>query len=487
MKRVLFILSVALLLWSGTLFSLVEYYNPAEITEEHYPFYELYLANHSENLTTLSKEDWAFGAAIYKPHRAKWSTYQQLNYSHKDYASSYKILKGRRINANYSVANAIGIRYGIENRQFEVSIEPGFVYRYNGNWHFGLSNRLELKSEEWSDLRLNNELSGLIHLKLNPLSKIVFRVNTFPKAEVIYQHKQGRIGVELGLGVAFDESKTAYLGRLGLAYSFKSKELGLSTLKEEGYSRKLYLSEQYGDYTPPLVFSETLFPFKKEYQGRYGLALEPVVEQMPDADYRLTVKRGDNLTRISRQLPIEVEDRFHNNPLLIAQYNKLSSPSLISPGQVLNLPVKMTQKPTEVFISTEIKQSIQQALSILEMTDLIEAKVNQSLWTYKLYGAKSFAESMPIKADIGNLSLLNTQALIEINERNPKVAIRKLRFALSVDDQSAITHTNIGVAYYLNNNRKEAKYHLQKGVELNKEYGLNLDLTLSNKILQRLK
>ena len=121
------------------------------------------------------------------------------------------------------------------------------------------------------------------------------------------------------------------------------------------------------------------------------------------------------------------------------------------------------------------------------MSNTIETRVIGGLWAYRLNQAHSISSFIPFLADIGNPSLLNIQSMLEMESGSYKAAIRKLRFASVIDEDSPVLHHNLGIALYLDKQYEEAKLHLHKAIELSEMYNAHLDFELAKEVLRELK
>jgi hypothetical protein len=458
--------------------------NPAYITNNYYPAFGFSISEKSKKLTELPLNNWSLEGRYYKPSRLGYATLHSSTFSQHDI--NYRLIKAKRKSAFISYGGGVGAGYDYHNKKAQFEFEPGVIYRYTGNWHFGLYDRLTVGLDKSNNLHIENKLCGQGKLQFNQSHLLLLEMNSTPEVELIYSHTEGKISIDTGIGLRHNKY-TPITGKIAIAYKLGKEQLEVSGSKKSFFDKSVSYDHFFGEYTPPISYAETFFPLKKPYLNRHGIVIQQAVDTLPRINYEKVVKRGDTLSKISRSLPPEVEELYKNDPNKIALYNGIKPSSPLKQGQVIRVPIKTPKIQRDYHLPLNVQNYVGTLLDSIELSNTIETRVIGGLWAYRLSHSHSVSNFIPFRADIDNLPLLNIQSLLEIESGSYKAAIRKLRFAIVIDEDSPVLHHNLGTALYLDKQYEEAKFHLHKAIELSEMYDAHLDFELAKEILRELK
>ncbi len=375
--------------------------------------------------------------------------------------------------------------YDFNNNTYNFNNTTSMIYKHTGNLDYTFTNRIE--TAFGGGIHLKNRVSATAGLNIDRQNRFCVSLNTAPGLGVSW--KAIRSGVVTNIALDFERllrSKSRINLTFSLGLSRGDNRIGTKIYAANHYRQTFSYEMRYGHYQPPITYSPTIFPITKQESLHYGLSLMKMIDYIPTSDIVITVRRGDYLNRISQNLPDTADESFRNNITAIARYNDIRPPYTIHPGQRLKVPPKITAIDREDLpqIDEIERERIKEAVSIARTSDLMETRLSAALWAYLLDGKDEMMALLPVRADIENKYLLNTQALAEVELRNPKTAIRKLRFAIDIDPSCPILNTNLAVAYILDNDLKNAELYLVKGIELSQKNGM--DTSFHKEVLEQI-
>ena len=163
--------------------------------------------------------------------------------------------------------------------------------------------------------------------------------------------------------------------------------------------------------------------------------------------------------------------------------------SVIHPGQEIRIPTKKKIERELPSLTEAEKMVVEELLSAIAKSDVIEVRLIGALWKWQFSQQDELHSMMPVRADLENNLLLNTQALVEIADRNYKSAVIKLIFALEIDPECPITIGNLALAHYLDENYSEASIYLDQFLVIAEELGLDTEVhrTIAKELQRKIR
>lgn len=442
--------------------SLMETDSSSELAGYYYPSFGLgigYVIPESDFSKSLR-----YGIYFYQftPTRLGLNSLKKTGFS-TDNEIFISFAAAKRSSSLYYGGAEIYAGYHIDKNNFNITNRVSVLFKRSGNLDYGIQNKLTLTTID--SVILSNRVALTTGLNVNNNNRLTASFLSTSDFKFSWQTSLNNLRFKTGLRTENIFSPGINIGLfLSIGYTFDRFSLITSFDIGDHYEQRIIYEREYGPYTPPISFSPAFFPVKKQPDFEYGLASMKLMDNPPEPDIVLTVKRGDSLYQISRNLPGNADIIYHNNIVAIADYNQIKSPYAIFPGQKILVPSSQSEINRNQYSTCEIHlhQKIDHAIALGQNSDLIEVRVNSALWSYIIDGFYGMTDILPVRADIENKYLLNAQSIAELELRNPKSAIRKLNFSLNIDDNCPIINTNLSYAYFLDNQLEEAlRYMLQ--------------------------
>lgn len=383
----------------------------------------------------------------------------------------------KRYSALYYGGTVAETGFDFKSNTYHLNNTTSMIYKQTGNLDYSLSNTVE--TAFGGGVHLKNRLTGAAGFNLDRENRFVVSLDTSPGIGFTWRGRRENLnaGISLDIERVFSSRNQVNLA-VSIGFTNRNNRWLSKMSSGKNYRQSFSYEMRYGDYSPPITYSPTIFPLAKEKSLHYGLSLMKMIDYLPTSDIVITVRRGDYLNRISRNLPDTADESFRNNVTAIARYNDIRPPYTIHPGQRIKIPPKITSSERMITPCIDELDSsrIQEAIFAARTSDLIETRLNAALWAHIIDSEEDMMALLPVRADIENKYLLNTQALAEIELRNPKKAVRKLRFAITINPRCPVLNTNLAIAYILDNDLENAQHFLQEAIDLSTENGFDTSI-----------
>ncbi len=450
------------------------YDNPADISAYYYSQYGVYLGYQSNSIYTWNENTGSINLHYLLAARNSPVLYNELSYHNTAKTFTYSGTIAKRYSAKIIGGIEIQGGYSAAQRDTQIAVKPGIIYRKTGNFHYGIENKTRVLFSD--ETKIINIASALLRVNLNGNHSFIFELNQDSDFFISYSNLSNP-SFKLKLGI-HDFIKNSRDHSLGLQVNFQVNRHRLTTAvrKTNEYEYNIGFSSRVGSYKPPVSFPLALFPVVKTLNIKHALGIKQMADRLPEQDIVIKVKRGDNLTKISRSLPVDSDSYYNNNVSAIALYNNINTSSVLRIGQELRIPAKSIKTIREFTLSDKDKSIVEQVTAYSKTSELTELILISSLWNRQLSVNGGLHSMLPVRAEIENSFLLNTQSIAEIENRNYKGAIRKLKFALMIDESCPVINANLALALYLDNQQGEAVKYYLRSKELAKNYNLNFDV-----------
>lgn len=410
----------------------------------------------------------------YRPSREGYNIIRQAGYEGVDDYLYISLAASKRYSPLYYGGGTAETGYSFRKERFYLKGDASFLYKKTGNIDYSVNNKLSLAYG--NRLSARNVITLISGINTNRENRFTAYINTRPDIGLSWRRVFGNYQTKLSLETdRIITSRRGFNLNIELGKSLDNRKIATVTTTGRHFSQSFSYRVKYGDYTPPLTYAPTIFPVTGESHFGYSLSLMKMIDNVPEADIVITVRRGDNLNLISRRLPAEADDSYRRNINAIALYNNIRPPYVIHPGQQIRVPPKVLPGKHRDLpaLSERDTERVKEAISLLRTSDYMEIRLNAALWAYIIGGQSEKNAILPVRADVGNKFLLNTQSLAEMELRKPKSAIRKLTFALAIDPHCPVLTTNLAVAYYLDNKPQLARQYLIEAKELAETHSLD--------------
>ncbi len=371
---------------------------------------------------------------------------------------------GKRINPVFHLGAGLELSRNIDDKTNIISLLPGIQIKFTGNLRY--SGYLYLQKHD-SDQKtyVNSNLSYY----LNPDLRTSLSYDVEEKLRVDIDFIKN-IGISL---FAQSDLKNNLKDNLtaGLTISLNLEnsliKLEGSVLKdpeEKQYRQSAEYIYSFGKYTPPIVFAAPLYPVSGNALNKYGLVIDQQLSETTQKNVVIVVKPGDNLTQISRNLPVNALDHYKDNVAAISEYNNIADPSRIKVGQKIKIPVKVPSA-SDITVSEKDKANVDELLNTLLTTNLAELKITQAYWNLQLKDINAMKKHTPGNT-LNTPSMLNIKAIEAVAENNLDKADRLLTQAIKIDSTSHIYMFNKAVIDFQSGNYQKSYDTFINSIEL---------------------
>ncbi len=321
--------------------------------------------------------------------------------------------------------------------QTTVSIHPGLIFIPFGNLRIGVHDRYTNHPDE---NLLNVSASAIINQHIT--TRLAWDTDNVYDAEALFELKG--IGVFAGMSLDADGPLRDTMYRAGLAFQLEGwfARYGETFDERKEMPRDFRMAYLQGDFTPPVRFEARHYVVEKSPRQYRTLAITESIEDFRPDETEITIEKGDNLTRISRNLPTNADPAFRDNIRAIAEYNSIDDPSRIYVGQKIRIPVFKPAIDT-LRISDADRALIEGLLDRTYNTRIVETSISSALWRFRLDGVSAMRERLPSPSLLDHPELLNAQALSLVYSGEYEQAAELLRWALKSREVSPILQRNL--------------------------------------------
>ncbi len=371
---------------------------------------------------------------------------------------------GKRINPVFHLGTGLELSRNIDDKINTISFLPGIQIKFTGNLRYsGYLCFQKLDNDQKT--YVNSTLS--YYLNPNLRTSLSYDVDEKYRAEIDLIKSIGiSLFAQSNLKNNLKDNLTAGLTfSLNLANSLvKLEGAVVNDPEDKQYRQSAEYIYSFGKYTPPIVYEAPLYPVSGNALNKYGLMIDQQLSETTQKDVVIVVKPGDNLTQISRNLPINALDHYKDNVAAISEYNDITDPSRIKVGQKIKIPVKVPSA-SDITVSDEDKSEVDELLNTLLTTNLAEIKITQAYWNLQLKDINAMKKHTP-----GNIlntpGMLNIKAIEAVAENNLDEADRLLKQAILIDSTSHIYLFNKAVIDFQTGKYQESYDNLVNSIEL---------------------
>ncbi len=330
-----------------------------------------------------------------------------------------------------------------ESDEAMLCFHPGITVKPSGNLQFGFHDRYTRKLDSGDSDNLFSASASLIFNR-HFTTRFSWDTDNTLDTELLGDLTGGGICLYAGASLDADGPFDDAMYRAGLSVQFEGffAQYGETTGTKDRESRELRMAFMSGPFTPPVRFEPKHYAIVKTPRQYKTLGILSSVDDFQPSETEITIASGDNLTRISRNLPPGADPAYRDNVKAIAEYNNLADPSRIYVGQKIRIPI-LKPEAESVIIPMEDRSRIEELLEMTYSTRVVETSINSALWAFRLEGLSSMRERLPSHSLLDNPYLLDAQALSQMYSGSYEEAEKLLQWALNERKTSPILRANL--------------------------------------------
>ncbi len=416
--------------------------NPASRSEWYYTTWNFRLESSFEDDDDAGR----INLNYHRPTRSGWGFFAmaQYQYESNDGWTTGGIGMSRRFSSILHTGLDLEAGWRQQDEQTTISIHPGFTIIPFGNLRLGLHDRYTYLPDAQEDENLLTASASLIFNEY-VTTRFTWDTDNVYDAEVLGNPGGGTgIGVFWGMSLDADGPMSDTMYRAGMAIQLEGwfSQYGETFDERKPMPRDFRMSFMFGDYTPPVAFEARHYSISKTPRQYRTLAITESIEDFQPDETEITIEKGDNLTRISRNLPVNADPSFRDNIRQIAEFNSIDDPSRIYVGQKIRIPILKPSVDT-LKISEVDRLLVEDLLDRTYNTRIVETSISSALWSFRLDGVSAMRERLPSHSILDYPQLLNAQALSNVYSGEYDQAEDLLQWAVKARATSPILKKNL--------------------------------------------